>query len=94
MKHPLISERGKHYDLDGKPVIFTIEDVLTVDELIGACKFNIMKYGMRKKGTDVLDAEKAKDYTRYLGDLRLLQSQGLSNYTVTDARKQHATTPH
>ena len=43
MTHPLINPDSTHYKQDGKQSIQDIEDKLSVDEMIGACTFNIMK---------------------------------------------------
>lgn len=66
MKHPLMNRNAKHYDTGEKPTIWNIEQKLTVREMIGACKFMMIKYGERDKGQDEHDAEKMKDYLRYM----------------------------
>jgi len=72
MKHPLLNENSIHYDTNDKPTIYEIEKELTIEEMIGACKFNIMKYRMRDKGQDVEDNEKITDYIAYRVFLELL----------------------
>ena len=49
-------------------VIELIEKVLTKEELIGACKFNILKYRLRVGNKDEIGKElqKIKDYENYL----------------------------
>ena len=74
MKHPLINQQvGKHYGDYKSNDIFEIEKELTVAEMIGACKFNILKYASRqdKKGQKESDLKKIKTYQDYL---ELLQS--------------------
>ena len=68
-KHPLKNEASKHYELwKDLEVIELIEKVLTKEELIGACKFNILKYRLRIGNKDETGKElqKIKDYENYL----------------------------
>ena len=65
--HPLVNPKASHYDHgDGLTTIEIIEGQQTICELVGACKFNITKYSSRNKGQDNADAEKVRDYTRYM----------------------------
>jgi len=53
MNHPLKNPKSPHYHIyDGLEGIEVIERVLSKEELISACKFNILKYQLRlgKKG--------------------------------------------
>lgn len=68
-KHPLKNKSSKHYVLwKDLEVIELIEKVLTKEELIGACKFNILKYRLRVGNKDETGKElqKIKDYENYL----------------------------
>ena len=67
MTHPLINPESKHYEKDGKQSIQHIEGELTVDEMIGACTFNIMKYTLRlnTKGQKEADLKKIETYQNY-----------------------------
>lgn len=68
-KHPLKNKYSKHYELwKDLEVIELIEKVLTKEELIGACKFNILKYRLRIGNKDETGKElqKIKDYENYL----------------------------
>ena len=75
MSHPLKNGASKHYEIyDGLEGIEVIESVLNKDELIAACKFNILKYQLRlgKKGdseTVKADLKKIKTYKEYLESL-------------------------
>ena len=67
--HPLKNKASKHYELwNDLEVIELIEKVLTKEELIGACKFNILKYRLRIGNKDETGKElqKIKDYENYL----------------------------
>lgn len=69
LKHPLKNEASKHYELwKDLEVIELIEKVLTKEELIGACKFNILKYRLRigNKDDELKELSKVKDYENYL----------------------------
>jgi hypothetical protein len=48
-----------------------IQTVLSKEELIGACKFNMLKYTLRDKGDDKADAIKVADYKSLLGWLNV-----------------------
>lgn len=68
-KHPLKNKSSKHYELwKDLEVIELIEKVLTKEELIGACKFNILKYRLRigNKDDELKELQKIKDYENYL----------------------------
>lgn len=70
--HPLKNKASKHYELwNDLEVIELIEKVLTKEELIGACKFNILKYRLRigNKDDAVKELQKIKDYENYLSFL-------------------------
>ena len=69
LKHPLKNEASKHYELwKDLEVIELIEKVLTKEELIGACKYNILKYRLRvgNKDDELKELSKVKDYENYL----------------------------
>lgn len=75
-KHPLLNPNSTHYQLwSGVESIELIESYLTVDELIGACKFNILKYRLRigKKDDLEKDMTKIKTYEDYLAYLQAKQ---------------------
>lgn len=57
-----------HYTQGGKEVIETIRDVCSIDEFIGYCKGNILKYLARRnfKGFYKQDLQKADWYLDYL----------------------------
>lgn len=88
--HPLINPRSSHYDNGSTTTIQKIEDRLSVNEMIGACKFNITKYIERRelKGSLEADIEKTETYQRYLAVLLKLQRDGMSGFLVCDALKQ------
>ena len=66
--HPLINPNSKHYDTEEKTAIELLEEQLTVSEMIGFCKGNIIKYEYRKehKGAKEDDEVKIKTYRNYL----------------------------
>jgi hypothetical protein len=72
MTHPLKNPDSKHYELwGGVDAIDIIEGKLTKEELIGACKFNILKYQLRLGQKDTVEKELVKiktyqDYLKYL----------------------------
>ena len=73
MSHPLKNPNSPHYQLwSGAESIEVIENYLSTDELIGACKFNILKYRLRigKKGNPESDLKKIKTYDDYLAFLQ------------------------
>ena len=87
--HPLLNESSIHYQ-DGKKVaIEEAEQILTVCEMIGACKFNIFKYEFRKelKGALEADEKKIETYQKYLNELFDMASLSLHNHYVCDAIK-------
>lgn len=65
--HPLINPESNHYNQDGRQSIQDIEEKLSVDEMIGACTFNIMKYTLRldTRGQKEADLVKIKTYQDY-----------------------------
>lgn len=67
MNHPLLNPDSKHYAKDGKQSILTIEETLNMNEMIGACTFNIMKYTLRleSKGQKESDLKKIQTYQDY-----------------------------
>ena len=78
-KHPLKNEASKHYELwKDLEVIELIEKVLTKEELIGACKFNILKYRLRvgNKDDELKELSKVKDYENYLKFLECAGKNG------------------
>lgn len=71
--HPLINPASPHYDReDGKVGIEEAEKKINIQEMIGACKFNIFKYDFREKGCDEEDEIKRRTYQRYLDELLYL----------------------
>ena len=92
MNHPLKNSESPHYAIyDGLEGIDVIENVLTTEELIGACKFNILKYQLRlgKKGsleTVQSDLKKIATYQAYLRHLSdLLQNEQIRETTGASA---------
>jgi len=69
MKHPLLDNKSKHYDMQEKPTIYNIEKYITVNGMIAVCNFNIMKYANREKGQNVSDTRKIRYYRNYLSFL-------------------------
>ncbi len=67
MTHPLINPASTHYKQNGKQSIQDIEEKLTVDDMVGACTFNVMKYTLRleTKGQKEADLKKMKTYQDY-----------------------------
>lgn len=67
MKHPLINKQAKHYSGE-REAIFQIEDEMSINGLIGACHYNMMKYDIRKNSKGQLESDMIKidDYKRYL----------------------------
>ena len=84
--HPLINPNSKHYDGEQKSAIEILEEQLTVNEMIGACKFNIFKYGYRKdaKGQKASDIEKIHTYIMYQELLESLSAR-YQDVIVSDA---------
>jgi len=75
MTHPLINPESNHYKQDGRQSIQDIEEKISVDEMIGACTFNIMKYTMRldtkgQKKADLVKIKTYQDYKDLLLDMR------------------------
>jgi len=67
MMHPLINKTSTHYDAEEKTAIQEMEEFMTIQELISACRFNIYKYQYRKnyKGAKVDDEAKIQTYQDY-----------------------------
>ena len=84
--HPLINPNSKHYDREDRSAIEIIEEQLTVNEMIGACKFNIFKYVYRKeaKGQKSSDMEKIHTYVMYQELLESLSAR-YQDVVVSDA---------
>jgi hypothetical protein len=59
----------------------------TNEEIIGACKLNIDKYIWRKKGSDIEDLKKAKDYI----DLWIGLLEGKDNSTLFESDIRYKT---
>ncbi len=87
MKHPLINEASTHYD----NAIAGLEDQLTVDEMIGACKFNIGKYFARLgKKTVKKEARLAKNLSLYDEDFREIEkNKDFLEVAQSDINKIH-----
>ncbi len=69
--HPLINPSSAHYDTEEETAIEQMERAMTVIEMIGACKYNIMKYEYRKKHKGQLESDEVKlkncrDYLKLL----------------------------
>ena len=91
MKHPLVNSNSHHYLINGKQAIQTIEEQLTVTEMIGACKFNISKYRQRleTKGQKESDLKKIETYQNYLSLLEeMLHTHDINHMIVIDAYRQ------
>lgn len=79
-RHPLKNPESKHYELWlGCESIEVLEATLSIDELIGWCKGNILKYRLRvsKKGDEkdwLSDLKKIMTYENYL--VYLFQKKG------------------
>ena len=88
MTHPLINPESKHYAKDGRQSIQDIEEALSVDEMIGACTFNIMKYTLRldSKGQKEADLKKIKTYQDYKDLLLGMKNKHQCGYMIV----QHA----
>jgi len=65
MIHPLLDPESPHYDNKEEPCIFVSEESMTVREMIGWCKGNILKYNCREKGSNERDDVKKGNYERY-----------------------------
>jgi hypothetical protein len=91
MKHPLLNPNSKHYDDDnGKPTIIDLEQKLTLEQMIGACLFNIYKYEARKdkKGQRTSDEQKIITYRKYLEYLLGLERR-MYQYGYQDKATKH-----
>ena len=85
LTHPLKNKASKHYELwNDLEVIELIEKVLTTEELIGACKFNILKYRLRigNKDDEIKELQKVKDYENYLKFLEGKQCGKINNMVL------------
>ena len=84
MTHPLINPDSIHYEQNGKQSIQYIEEKLTVDEMIGACSFNIMKYGLRlnTKGQIASDLKKIATYQAYKSLLLDMRNEHKCGYIL------------
>ena len=82
--HPLIDgDRTYYINEEGRTTIEEIEEKLTLVEMIGAVKFNIMKYESRrgKKDVDGEEEQKIKRYSQYLEYLEAVPSKYALYYT-------------
>ncbi len=88
--HPLINPKSSHYDNGSITTIEKMEARLSVTEMIGYCKGNVLKYDERKelKGQLESDIEKIKTYKNYLEVLIKFKRDGMSGFLVCDAIKQ------
>ncbi len=80
--HPLLNRVDSvHYDGDGKPAIFEMEEYLSVREMIGFCAGSIFKYKARqgRKGQDEADARKIGTYVAYQEELIKLIRLGIND---------------
>ena len=87
--HPLTNPDAKHYDANEEPTIQRMERELTINELIGACKFNLFKYNDRQdhKGQKKKDIEKIIDYHAFLKFLEEIEDMGLGDDIAENAYK-------
>lgn len=60
------TEEATHYMLGNIQSIEIIQQSLTPEEFIGYCKGNVLKYRLRKKGTDREDAGKSAQFAEWL----------------------------
>jgi hypothetical protein len=68
MNHPLVDPKSPHYvDKDGKQQIEKMEADMTVCEMLGFAKGNVLKYNARlgKKDNPKRDQEKIDKYRNY-----------------------------
>ena len=89
--HPLINKASSsHYDNGSITTIEKMEARLSVTEMIGYCKGNVLKYDERKelKGQLESDIEKIETYKNYLEVLTKLKRDGMQGFLVCDALKQ------
>lgn len=70
-KHPIFNSSCTHYDNESEPTILQIQKELTLDELIGFCKGNVIKYKKRygKKEGENLENNIDKQTTYRYGAL-------------------------
>ena len=86
--HPLMRENANtHYNTEanGDNSIVQLEQDMTVNDCIGACRWNMYKYASRKKNQDEADTQKIIDYGRYKDELINLQIKGCGSMKVEDA---------
>lgn len=79
-RHPLKNPESKHYELwEGCESIEVLEATLSIDELIGWCKGNILKYRLRigHKDDPLKEIKKIMTYENYLA--YLFQKKGFIN---------------
>lgn len=79
--HPLINPDSTHYQMfDGDEAIEKLEKLMTIDELMGYAKGNVLKYRMRigNKDRAEKDAVKIRDYEDYYAYLakKLVNKEG------------------
>jgi hypothetical protein len=89
--HPLLNPNSLHYQTQEYPTIWYIEQQLNVEEMIGACRFNAMKYSMREKGQDESDREKIVTYQSYIKFLQTLDTRerkDASVRTIIDSQRK------
>jgi hypothetical protein len=74
--HPLLNPNSPHYDAgeDGKVAIEELEKEMTIQEMIGAMKYNIFKVNWRfgRKDPTDLERSKLKTYRDYMQELSYL----------------------
>jgi len=90
--HPLLSKqngkmKNQHYKdkQTGKQAIEELEEELTVNDCVSACKWNMRKYQLRKKGQDAADMEKIIAYGNYQDSLLALKRIGLGEMLTSIA---------
>jgi len=81
-RHPLLDPNSKHYDTGVHPTIYDIEKELNVIEMLGACRFNIMKYESREKGSNEADERKVGYYKAYVKLLEMLNKLFINDLNV------------
>ncbi len=76
--HPLLlKESQRQYDLAGKtPHLIEFECCNTIAGGLGACSYNIIKYKVREKDSDELDAKKKITFLEWRELLRDLLEAG------------------
>ena len=78
-----------HYTQGGKEVIEIIQEVCSIDEFIGYCKGNVLKYLARRnfKGFYKQDLQKADWYLDYLLNCALVHSPAYRAHTDSSIRQ-------